>query len=66
MKLSKAQLDLINILKILKIDTETIIGIMLATNQYNKTEDLLMKIIEMKNNNQEITKQKILQEITNY
>ncbi len=63
MKLTQNHKDLINILKMLDVDSETIMALLPAVQEDEKAQIILEKILEMEDNKEKITVQKILQEI---
>lgn len=60
MQLSEYQLEIIRLLKVLEVNPETIIPAMLAVQDNDKAEAVLRKVIELEDNNEELTSQKLL------
>ena len=60
MKLTEYQMEIIRLLKALGVKSETIIPAMLTVQDNQKAEEVLRKIIELEDNNEELTAQKML------
>ncbi len=60
MKLTEFQMEIIRLLKVLGVESETIIPAMLTVQDNNKAIEVLKKIIDMEDRGEELTAQKML------
>ena len=64
MDLTENQIEIIRLLKILGVDSETIIPAMLAVQEDKKAEEVLRRVLELEDKNEEVTGQKVLRIMT--
>ena len=60
MKVTENHKDIITLLKMLGVDSRTIIASMVAVQEDKKAEEVLRRVIELEDNSEEVTAQKVL------